>query len=84
MKVKISATSGSGWVKVFIDDKEVLSGPGQTTLTLDENESHTLTWFAQGLPGQAYMVKITEPANEIWQVSGTLKITGKSTGQHII
>jgi hypothetical protein len=80
--VTISASSESGWVKVFVDGNEVLSGTGMANVSLDEG-THFLTYFVQGIPGSNYQISITDPPDEIWQVSGKLK-SNHTTGQHAI
>ena len=84
MNITLKAESESGFVKIFIDDRQVLSEPGTMTELLNDNHPHTLTWFVQGLPGQSYKIEITDPSAEAWKVSGKLKNTGKVTGQHNI
>ncbi len=76
----ISASSNSGWVKVFIDGNEVLKEPGSATVSLDAG-LHYLTYFVQGLPGSTYHIAIDEPAEEWWEVKGVLKYN-HTTGQH--
>lgn len=78
--ITISASSESGWVKVFIDGNEVLSGPGTITIPLDEG-IHFLTYFVQGLSGNSYQVAITDPQEELWEIKAVLK-SKRTTGQH--
>ncbi len=78
--VTITASSESGWAKVFVDGNPVLKKPGITTITLDEG-THFLTYFIQGNTGQKFNVAITNPESLDFTASGTLS-SNHTTGQH--
>lgn len=86
--VIISASSESGFIKVYINDEDeaptlILDHPGTTTVSLASG-THNLTYFVQGRVGQQYAVKITDPPNVVWTDRDTIDNDGKVAGQHRI
>ena len=78
--VMITASSESGWAKIFIDGNPVLKKPGTTTITLSQG-THFLTYFIQGNTGQKFTVSITDLQSVTFSASGTLS-SNHTTGQH--
>lgn len=78
--VTITASSESGWVKVFVDGDPALKKPGATTINLDDG-IHFLTYFVQGNTGQKFKIEITDPDSLAFSASGTLS-SNHTTGQH--
>jgi len=78
--VTITASSESGWTKIFIDGNQVLKKPGTAIVSLDEG-THFLTYFVQGNTGERFTVAITDPDSLDFNAAGTLS-SNHTTGQH--
>jgi len=87
--ITIKAESESGFIKVYVNDEDddpklVLGKPGTTTIPLEDNEVHNLTYFVQGKPGQKFVIKIVSPPKAAWTERDTVDGDKKVTGQHRI
>lgn len=78
--VTITASSESGWAKIFVDGNPVLKKPGTTSISLGEG-IHFLTYFIQGNTGQKFKIDIADPSSLAFTASGTLS-SNHTTGQH--
>ena len=80
INVTITASSESGWAKVYVDGNTLLEEPGTAAISLNEG-IHFLTYFIQGNSGQQFSVAITDPSPIAFSAQGKLS-SNHTTGQH--
>ena len=79
-KLIASTFIASGELWLYLDNKLIMQNSDSVTMELEEGQEYIVHWFVQGTPGSSYSITISSPKEAQYQLTNTMKRSGKSYG----
>lgn len=79
-KLVISTFIGNGTMRLYLDDKVILTDSDAATVELEEDKEYVVHWFVNGAADTSYSITISSPKEAEFQLTRSIGKGGKDCG----
>lgn len=82
LEVSTFTEGGSLWL--YLDSRLILKDSDQGSIELGPEIEHIVFWYVEGPPGSTYSISISSPREAEYQLTKSLRASGKDQGSFLI